>query len=260
MMPYWKLMRDMAQFMRKRQMMMCHALFLAAVLSASSATNDLPSTALIFPDVAVWNYRPDLAVQVANKFITANHSDAIAALELVSVIGGFQEDWYDTNQKICLLCRLIFVASNPTNSLRAPMLGVPGLLPSISQCPSDWPYMPFAIVDEIPFSMTDGYSLFGHPELARDYLVYCVSNAVLRTKPYPEPTVNAASNALEKLFISASWRSLKWDVSDQRRSHEERVKISLRSQIENMKSMRQVGSVLHNSQSNLTDKADELTR
>lgn len=114
------------------------------------------------------------------------------------------------------------------------MLGINGLMPHGLQ-PSEWPYFPFAIVDEVPLSMTDGYMLFGQAEPAQDYLDYCISNGVFRVRLYPAPTVFAASNALEKCFSSAAWHSLKWDDCGQNRSHEDQVKQSLRKQIDNMR-------------------------
>lgn len=198
---------------------------------------NLVSAVLNFPDIAVWNYSPDLAVQTANKFITTSPSNAIKALKEVTTIKIPLSEQYDANQKICHLCRLIFVAKTPANPLRAPMLGAPGLLPYMSMRPSDWPYMPFAIVDNVPLSLTSGYDIVGKPESAVSYVSYCISNGVLRAKPYPIPTVATASNALNKLFASETWRSLKWEDSGQGWSYtesEDYAKQSLRKQIENM--------------------------
>jgi hypothetical protein len=64
------------------------------------------------------------------------------------------------DEKICHLCRLIFMPRTPTDPLRAPFFGAPALLPFQSMSPVDWPYTPFAIVDEVPLSIL-GYNFEG---------------------------------------------------------------------------------------------------
>ena len=82
----------------------CHVIFLTMSLSASAATNDLESAVLSFPESAVWEYRPDLAVQAANTFIVSNPSRAIKALEAVAKARRPFSEGYEVDQKLCHLC------------------------------------------------------------------------------------------------------------------------------------------------------------
>jgi len=108
---------------------------------------------------------------------------------------------------------LVFVPSTGGEPLRAPRLGAPELLPPHSMRDADWPFMPFAIVQNVPLSMTLGYSLEGKPERAGDYLTYCMSNGVFRTQPFPVPSSTTASNALHQVLASPAWKALKWQDS-----------------------------------------------
>ncbi|HXD01192.1 MAG TPA: hypothetical protein VN048_17775 [Verrucomicrobiae bacterium] len=178
----------------------------AAALSCYARSNDVEQAILSFPNISAWEYRPDEAVRSANTLISAGQNLACAALEKVAKTGR-------GSPNICHLCRLVFIPKSSTEILRAPMLGAPELLPLNSMKDSDWPHMPFAIVDDVPLSMTLGYSLGGRAERPEDYLAYCLSNGVFRTKPFAGPTSNTASNALNKILKSPAWKALKWKDS-----------------------------------------------
>jgi len=107
----------------------------------------------------------------------------------------------------------------------------------MSMEPADWPNLPFAIVNDVPLSLTVGYRLEGRAERAEDYLTYCESNGVFRVITFPIPTPMAASNALNELFSSAPWKALKWKDTDLNWSYElseEAAKGDLRQQVQNM--------------------------
>jgi hypothetical protein len=185
----------------------------AVALSCYAGDTDIEQAILSFPNISAWEYRPDEAVRSANTLISAGQSLACAALEKVAKTKrGFPED-YDVDQKICHLCRLVFMPKSSTEILRAPMLGAPFLLALHSMNASDWPHMPFAIVDDVPLSMTLGYTLAGRAERSEYYLAYCISNGVFRIKPFAGPTSNTASNALNKILKSPAWKALKWKDS-----------------------------------------------
>jgi hypothetical protein len=102
---------------------------------------------------------------------------------------------------------------------------------------ADWPYMPFAIVQNVPLSMTIGYELEGIPEDANSYIAYCLSNGVFRTQLFPVPTQTSASNALCQVLASPVWKALKWKDSGEGWSYtlsEDYVKESLWQQVKNM--------------------------
>jgi hypothetical protein len=135
-----------------------------------AGTNVLQDAILSFPPIGVADYRPDQAVLSVNTLITAGQESACYALK--EMAKPKQGPWDDElNEKICLLCRLLFVPSanrppvkppyTEEPSLRAPYLGAPELLPWNSINDVDWPYMPFAIVQNVPLSMTVGYSSEG---------------------------------------------------------------------------------------------------
>lgn len=201
----------------------------------NAATKELIAALPTFPEMPAENYRPDLAVQVANKFIGADPFDAIAALEVVARIK--TPFPHNAEQKVCHLCRLIFVPRSPTNQLHTPAqqrYTVPDAI--MAARGPDWSCLPFAIVDQVPLSMVDasGYIYAGKPlmEAAVDYLRCCQADGVLRTNQYPVPTAESAGNALYTLFTSPSWQSLKWSDAKQR----QRTEDSLGRQIDNMRS------------------------
>jgi hypothetical protein len=86
-------------------------------------------------------------------------------------------------------------------------------LPYGSMRAEDWPFLPFAITNGVPLSMTLGYALAGRPEPAGDYLTYCVSNGVFRTNTFPTPSRASASHALKQVLASPAWKALKWEDS-----------------------------------------------
>ena len=110
-------------------------------------------------------------------------------------------------------------------------------MPYESMKPEAWPYLPFAITNEVPLSTTLGYSLGGLAERARDYLAYCASSGVFRATPFPMPTPATASNALHQIMLSSAWKELRWKDSGPGWSYsldESDTKETLWKQVENM--------------------------
>jgi hypothetical protein len=207
-----------------------------AVMATScfAATNALEQAILSFQDIPADQFRPDQAVQAANILIRAGRSSACATLFriapekresqwLVEVGGrgllsertGMESHaQVDANKKVCHLCRLLFTSRNKTEPLRSPGLGAPMLVARTMQ-PENWPFLPFAISNDVPLSLTEGYTFEGGmPESARDYLTYCLSNGVFRTEPYPEPTFITTSNALIQVLTSPWWKAQKWNAPE----------------------------------------------
>jgi hypothetical protein len=79
--------------------------------------------------------------------------------------------------------------------------------------PDAWPYLPFAITNGVPLSMTRGYALAGFAERARNYLDYCASNGVVRVALFPAVSAATASNVLDQVLSSPAWKALKWTDS-----------------------------------------------
>jgi hypothetical protein len=214
-------------------------LVLAATLAFSchAGTNSVEQANLTFPKISAWEFRPDEAVRSANTLIAAGQNSACAALKkFAKAKRDFLTD-YEVDQKICHLCRLVFVSRTHAEPLRAPRLGAPELLPLHSMKDSDWPYMPFAIVNDVPLSLTLGYRLEGIAERPEDYLGYCMSNGDFRSTPFPVPTTNTASIALNTILKSQAWATLKWNDSGNGWSYtldEDYAKEMLWKQLENM--------------------------
>jgi hypothetical protein len=211
---------------------------MAVALSCHASSNDLKQAILSFPKISAWEFRPDEAVRSANMLISAGRDSACTELEKVAKAKRDVSEDYEADQKVCHLCRLVFMPKNLAHDpLRGPMLGAPGLLPLDSMKDSDWPDMPFAIVNDVPLSMTSGYKLDGFPEPAEDYLAYCSSNGVFRTMLFPVPTANTASNSLNIILESPAWKSLKWydpDATKSLTAAERYAKETLWKQVENM--------------------------
>ena len=175
-------------------------------LSAHAGTNDIETAVLRFPELPAWKFRPDIAVECANTLIQIGRDSACDQLKhLADKRWESIEQHEKVNEYICLLCRLVFVSKGPSESLRAPRLGALGGVPYGSMDSRAWPYLPFAITNGVPLSMTSGYMGSGVAERAGNYLTYCASNGVFRTTPFPVPTASSASNALHQVFLSSAW-------------------------------------------------------
>ena len=180
--------------------------------SASADPAGLETNVLNFPGIGAYYYRPDVAVACANTLISAGKEKTCTVLKQFTKKGDIDlETRIQLNESICLLCRLLFVATNSSTPLRPPMLGAPKLTP-YSPDPSDWPDLPFIIIDNIPLSIIDGYAGQGLPEQGKDYLVYCEANGTFRSQLFSKPDSLSVSNALNKVFNSPTWRSIPWNT------------------------------------------------
>jgi hypothetical protein len=110
---------------------------------------------------------------------------------------------------------------------------------------AEWPFMPFAIVEKVPLSMTIGYALGGRAEQADSYIAYCRSNGIFRTDLFPPPTPSGASNALHQVLASPAWKALKWQDSGVGWSYtldEVSARETLWKQVENMATVQRTGA------------------
>ncbi len=184
------------------------------VLSTQAATNDIESVVLRFPEISAWKFRPDIAAECANALIQTGRVSACEQLNQLA-----HKQWGDigqqekVNRNICLLCRLVFANRSSSEFLRGPRLGALGQVPYESMDAEAWPYLPFAITNQVPLSVTSGFMLAGVSERAGSYLSYCASNGVFRTTLFPVPTEASTSNALHQVLSSSAWKALKWKDS-----------------------------------------------
>jgi hypothetical protein len=100
-------------------------------------TNRINEAILAFPKISAWEFRPDEAVRSANVLIGAGRESACSALKRAgNATWDIPED-YEVDQKVCHLCRLVFAPRTGGESLRAPRLGAPELLPLHSMRDAD---------------------------------------------------------------------------------------------------------------------------
>jgi hypothetical protein len=214
------------------------ALIIGGALSAFSApAGNLEASITSFPKISPDSYRPDVAAICANTLILAGSDVTTTALDTLSRTNVDPDNYFALNEKVCHLCRLIFVSTNAAKPLRPPSIGAMRLLPSKSMTPAEWPDLPFAIVDNIPLTMTVGYAGAGIAERGESYLAYCKAYGRIRTNTLSVPTALSASNALSRVFSSAAWKSLNWNEKDPvpYTSSEDDDKQILWKQVENMK-------------------------
>jgi hypothetical protein len=212
------------------------ALIWFACLSCRGGNEDLDKAILKFPKLAAADYRVDVAVESANTLIRAGQASACAAFHRIASQTQGNIEMFETNERMCLLCRLLFLPTNLAEPLRGPRLGGSNLLPYDSMKSGDWPYLPFDIVDGVPLSLSMGYALQGMPETPERYLAYCEKNGTFRLQPFPTPSAVTVSNALVKVFTSR-WKSLQWEPKGPGRKYklnEAYAKEMLWKQVENM--------------------------
>jgi len=99
--------------------------------------------------------------------------------------------------KIVPLCRMLFVARKD-RVFRAPAFGMPNNCPR-SDGSYDWPLEPIAIVDGVPFLITNGYTIAGKPESGAQYLEYCVSECAWNPERFGMPSAQGLHEAYERL-------------------------------------------------------------
>ena len=230
----------------KRSCLTFCALAIWLSLSCRPAAKRIEEAIVQFPKISAWEYRPDEAAGSVNVLIAAGREAACAALKRVGHKKWVSTD-FELNQKVCHICRLVFLPHAGGEPLRAARLGAPELLPfhllQDEEWASDWPFMPFALVQEVPLSMTEGYTGAGVPEFADEYVAYCMSNGTFRTRSFPIPTFTTASNALHEVLGSPAWKALKWKASGVNNWEESEAfaKQALWKQVENMAKLHRAG-------------------
>jgi hypothetical protein len=188
------------------QLLLC-----GARMSCAGADDTLDKAILDFPDLRVEKYRPDLAVQSANVLIAAGQTATCQALARAAAVKSDEgQETELSKDKVCHLCRLLFVATNSPEPLRRPRLGSMAGLPYMSMPETNWPDLPFAITNGVVISLHLGYTLAGMAEHPVQYLSYCQANGVVRTNLFPTPTFLSVSNALSEILTSPQWKALQW--------------------------------------------------
>ncbi len=103
-----------------------------------------------------------------------------------------------------VLCRMLFIRRGDAE-FRRPRLGGASFLGATDY--PDWPLEPIEIVDGIPFLVVTGYMLGGLPELAIDYVDYCLKSCDWNPARYEKPTRSQKREALAWVIASPKWKS-----------------------------------------------------
>jgi hypothetical protein len=101
------------------------------------------------------------------------------------------------------LCRMLF-CKRPNSEFRRAAKGGAQFLGDTDY--SDWPLEPIALVDGVPFLITQGYVLAGFPESDEAYVRYCITECDWSTEIFSEPTREQKRDALAKLLASGKWK------------------------------------------------------
>ena len=146
-------------------------------------------------------YRVDPYIKAAAHLQGLGQDRAVEAL--FALAGSTRASLGDGDDEVMVLCRLLFVP-RPGKPFRGPILGQPAFLGRTDA--SDWPLVPMDIVDGVPFCIVGGYMLAGTPELASQYLEYCVQECDWNSQTFTPKSSDEKQAAVEKLLASQKWK------------------------------------------------------
>jgi hypothetical protein len=166
----------------------------AAVLPASECGGLRELASL--PDLNSGHYKASVYITAAARLQEMGRESACQALSQAA-------QTHRNNQQVIVLCRMLFTKRG-NSEFRRPMIGGACFLGDTDY--PDWPLEPIELVDGLPFLITQGYILFGWPEPAEAYLLYCMANCDWTTTHFRELTATEERNALAKLLASNKWK------------------------------------------------------
>jgi hypothetical protein len=112
------------------------------------------------------------------------------------------------------LCRLVFKAKKDSE-FRRQGIGEVGFLGATRSV--DWPLDPFAVIDGVPFLVTEGgYLITVAPESDEDYLEYCMKECDWNDVRFVTKTKAEKEKALERLLSSKKWKE---PLTDKEQDH-----------------------------------------
>ena len=191
------------------------ALFVTLDFCVAADRNSLEDAIVSFPDPA--NYRPDEAVRSVNILISAGREASCQALSGGGVDYQLGTPGDEVNEKVLLLCRLLFTATNSARPLLPPLDA--GFMPvhrdKSYRRPAEFP---FVVTNGVPLLLpriTNIGPLIGGvaPEGGGKYVAMCKDFGTFRTEPFPIVTLTSASNALNQILESPEWKALRWGVA-----------------------------------------------
>lgn len=159
-------------------------------------------------------YKVDLYLRAAVSLQALTASEAQKALlsfawDLYKKDEFSNEYFINNNPAIIALCRMLFRQREASfgkqaTEFRRAQIGGAGFFGGTSY--GNWPLEPIEIVDGIPFKIVQGYSLGGWPELAHEYIEYCIGNCDWNDYRFRVATMVQKQSALGKLLASPKWK------------------------------------------------------
>jgi hypothetical protein len=174
------------------------------------------------PSVQGINYRVDPYIKVAGQLQDIGQQAATQELlKLAKSVATATNSFsvLDNEQRIAILCRMLFTNKPSSDFERPAFLGAPAffngdgeeLRPdrfSVTKNYINWPSEPIEIVDGIPFAVVNGYSYEGtwNPHAAESYVHYCITNCVWSRYHFTLKSEAEKREAARKLIASPKWR------------------------------------------------------
>jgi hypothetical protein len=176
-------------------MLLRSALLVVAILFAlPGCTRPIDVTSL--PNLVSGDYKVAPYLDTAARLQEMGRESACEALTRAS------QSQLDDFQVI-VLCRMLFTPRDGAE-FRRPSIGNPSLLGKSSS--NAWPLEPIALIDGVPFLITQGYLLNGFPEPSSKYLRYCMSSCEWNPHSFHVPPAATLREALDKLLASPAWK------------------------------------------------------
>ncbi len=158
------------------------------------------------------SYTAAALAEAVNHFVALGEEAAVQELRgLLSDRTTDLKHGYSHTERVGWMCRILF-EPKADEPLRPPGFGT-SHLPHRTMPLKSWPLFPVALSGSTYFVMSDGYTRFGVPEDAKDYLAYCRQTGVFRKTPVPVPSRTQALKDAAALKQSKLWQVIKWKDS-----------------------------------------------
>ncbi len=155
-------------------------------------------------------FNPNELMTYANDFVALKSDEQESALRRMAASSSGPEH----SLRVFLICRVLFTKEKGKLPLRPMRLGG-SEVPINKVHPTDWPLFPLALMDDIPFLLTQGYVLAGITEDPVDYVDYCFKNAQIRTTNFRAKEADGVKTAALRLTEEARFKKLFGDRVEQ---------------------------------------------
>jgi hypothetical protein len=164
---------------------------------ASETDNDAQVSLNDLPDFRHADYKAEPYIRAAATLQALGKDKAGATLLALA-----KDD--QRGERIPILCRMLYTKKAGAE-FRRPAIGAAVFLGKTTY--SDWPLEPIELVDGVPFLITRGYFVCGHPEPATSYVRYCLQNCDWSCEQFKPKSNKEREKALEKLLASPKWKA-----------------------------------------------------